>query len=66
MKIGNIVEKIKNFFKEVATEAHKVDWPTRQETLRYTLIVITISFSTAVFLGLLDFLYQTILKALIT
>jgi preprotein translocase subunit SecE len=66
MKIRNILEKIKNFFKEVATEARKVNWPTRQETLRYTLIVITISFSIAFFLGFLDFLYQSILKALIT
>lgn len=66
MAIGKIFGNIKLFFKEVASEAKKVDWPTRQETLRYTAIVITISLSIAVFLGLLDFVYQAILKQLIT
>jgi preprotein translocase subunit SecE len=65
MKKGKIFERIKVFFKEVITEAKKVDWPTRQETLRYTIIVITISLSIAILLGLLDFIYQTLLKELV-
>ncbi|MCD6500825.1 preprotein translocase subunit SecE [bacterium] len=56
-----IVEKIKTFFKEVWQEAKKIDWPTRQETFRYTLIVIGISVAVAAFLGILDFIFLKIL-----
>lgn len=50
-----IADKIKLFFKEVYTEGKKVDWPTRQETLKYTAIVLGISAGAAIFLGALDF-----------
>jgi preprotein translocase SecE subunit len=54
-------EKIKIFFKEVWTEAKKVDWPNQQETFRYTLIVLGISGAVAAFLGILDFVFLKIL-----
>jgi len=54
-------EKIKIFFKEVWIEIKKVDWPNRQETFRYTLIVIGISTAVAAFLGVLDFIFLKIL-----
>ncbi|MBZ9572604.1 preprotein translocase subunit SecE [Patescibacteria group bacterium] len=57
----NFFAKIKTFFKEVWTEAKKVDWPTRSETFRYTLIVIGISAAVAAFLGILDFGFVKIL-----
>ncbi|MCL5011060.1 MAG: preprotein translocase subunit SecE [Patescibacteria group bacterium] len=57
----NSGEKIKTFFKEVATEGKKVDWPSRQKTLRYTAIVIGISAGVAIFLGALDLLFVTVL-----
>ncbi|MDD4989974.1 MAG: preprotein translocase subunit SecE [Candidatus Pacebacteria bacterium] len=55
MSISNGVEKIKLFFKEVYTEGKKVDWPTKQETFKYTAIVLGISAGAAIFLGALDF-----------
>ncbi len=60
-----IFEKIKTFFKEVWTEVKKVNWPTRQETFRYTLLVIGISMAVAAFLGILDFIYIKILEKFI-
>ena len=57
----NIFGKIKNFFKEVIAEAKKVDWPSRQQTLRYTAIVIAISLVVAGFLGILDFIFLKVL-----
>jgi len=53
--------KIKIFCKEIWTEGRKVDWPTRQETLRYTAIVIIISVAVAGFLGLLDMVFFKII-----
>ena len=60
-----IFEKIKTFFQEVWTEAKKVDWPSRQQTFRYTLLVIGITTAVAAFLGILDFGFLKILEKFI-
>jgi len=39
----------------------KVNWPSRQETTKYTLIVIGVSLVVAFYLGTLDFLFSTLL-----
>lgn len=56
MKIGNIPVKAFNFLKEAKLEVKKVNWPSRQETLRYTLVVIGVSLATAIFLGGIDYI----------
>ncbi|MDD5433422.1 MAG: preprotein translocase subunit SecE [Candidatus Pacebacteria bacterium] len=61
----NIGERIKIFFKEVFTEGKKVDWPTRQETLRYTALVLGISAGAAIFLGALDYGFVQLLSKFI-
>jgi len=43
----------------------KVNWPTREETIRYTLIVIGVSVAVAIFLGGVDFLFTTLLNKFI-
>lgn len=55
------MEKLIQFLKEVRVELAKVSWPTRNQTVLYTLIVIGISLFMAVFLGLLDFGYKFII-----
>jgi preprotein translocase subunit SecE len=62
MNLKNIPNKIVTFLKEVRLEMKKVNWPTRQETVRKTLIVIGISVAVAVFLGGLDFIFTTLLN----
>ena len=57
--------KIITFLKEVRLEMKKVNWPTRQQTIRYTLIVIGASVAVAAFLGTLDFLFTALLKKFI-
>lgn len=52
---------IKTFFKEVYTEGRKVDWPTRKETIRYTVIILSICATTAIFLGVLDLIFLKVL-----
>ena len=54
--MGNL-EKIKNYFKEVKVEMSKVEWPSKDTTIKYTLIVIGVSAATAVFLSVLDYLF---------
>ena len=41
-------------FGEVASELRRVTWPTREETVRLTLIVLAISAAVGAFLGLVD------------
>jgi len=60
-----MLNKITTFLKEVRLEMKKINWPTRQETLRYTLIVIGISVAVAAFLGALDFIFTTLLSKFI-
>lgn len=54
------------FIKEVRTELGKVTWPTRDETLRITIIVIVISVIVGIYLGLLDFVFTQMLKFLVS
>ncbi len=65
MEIKNLPSKIINFLKEVHLELKKVNWLTRQEALKYTLIVIGISVATAAFLGGLDVIFITLLNKFI-
>lgn len=50
------LEQIKGFFQEVKVEMKKVNWPTRQETFKYTLVVIGATFAVAMYLGFLDYI----------
>jgi preprotein translocase subunit SecE len=65
MKFTGIFNKIVTFLKEVRVEIKKVNWPSWRETIRYTLIVLGIAFSVALYLGLLDFIFTTLLKKFI-
>lgn len=57
--------KIVNFIKEARVELKKVVWPKRPEIKKFTLIVIGVSVATAIFLGLLDFLFSLGIKNII-
>jgi preprotein translocase subunit SecE len=65
MKIGELPSKVITFLKEVKLELKKVNWPTRKETVKYTLIVIGVSAAVAAFLGGLDFIFTTLLNRFI-
>ena len=58
-------EKIKSFFAEARTELRHVNWPTRQEAVRLTSIVIGIALGLAIFLGACDYLFTYIIKTFI-
>ncbi len=55
------MERFVTFLKEARIELKKVTWPTRQDTIRSTISVIAVSAAVALFLGILDFLFQFIL-----
>jgi preprotein translocase subunit SecE len=45
------------FLKEVVAELKKVTWPTREETVKLTVVVIVISVVVGAFIGGLDSLF---------
>ncbi len=65
MNINRLPKKTISFLKEVRVEMKKVTWPTREETIKYTLIVIGTSAVVAVFLGGLDFIFTWLLNKFI-
>jgi preprotein translocase subunit SecE len=61
----NFLSRISKFLKEVRAELKKVTWPSRNDTIKYTLIVIGASLVVAAFLGGLDFLFTWALQKFI-
>ena len=49
-----------NYLKDVRGEMQHVAWPTRRQTIAYTLLVIGISLLAAALLGVFDFLFTNI------
>lgn len=53
-----------SFLMEVKEELSKVTWPTREQTTRYTILVILVAVAVGLFLGGFDYLL-TLLTAFI-
>ena len=49
-----VVTRIKEFVQEVLVEFRKVTWPTRQELVNSTVVVIAVTVIMAFFLGGVD------------
>jgi len=58
--------KVKLFIGELRQEFKRINWPSRQETIKMSTIVIVISLVVAAFLGALDFLFLTIIERLVS
>ena len=54
-----------SFLQEVKEELIKVTWPSRQQTIKYTVLVILVTVAVGVFLGGLDYLLTTLTAFLI-
>jgi preprotein translocase subunit SecE len=57
---------IQRWFQETRGELRKVVWPTREEALRLTYVVIAISLAMGAVLGLLDFILNWLYTFLIS
>lgn len=52
------MQKILDYIKSSISEMKKVTWPSKKETVDYTVLVIGVSLAVAAFLGGLDFIFQ--------
>lgn len=69
-KVGRIIDPIFmdkpiTFLKEVREELSKVAWPTREQTLRYTVLVLIVAIAVGLFLGGLDYILTALTAVII-
>lgn len=57
-----MIQKVIGFFFEAKGELLRVNWPTREELIRYTTLVVIISLVVAIFLGALDTLFSYLVE----
>jgi preprotein translocase subunit SecE len=53
------------YFQDTREELRKVSWPTQDETIRLSVIVLGTTVAFAIFLGLLDLLFQQLVGLLV-
>jgi preprotein translocase subunit SecE len=58
----NVFKKTTDFLKEVKVELSKVSWSNRQELIGSTVVVITVTFIMAIFIGIIDIFLSRILR----
>lgn len=56
-----MLEKLRNFLREVRVEMEKVTWPGRKEVQAATLVIIALVLLLAVFIGGVDFVVSRVL-----
>ena len=61
-----IVESVKNYFLGSYAEMKKVTWPTKQQTINYSLLVVGLSVGVAIFFSILDFIFSFGIAQIIT
>ncbi len=57
-RFARITETVQRFFRETIGELRKVNWPTRQEAISLTQVVLVVIVVMTVLLGVLDFLFS--------
>ncbi|MHB0868069.1 MAG: preprotein translocase subunit SecE [Chloroflexota bacterium] len=58
-------ERAGEFLREIRSELRKVVWPTRQEAINLTMIVIGVSAAVGVFLGVVDFTFNEMFRVIL-
>ena len=53
------------YFKETRAELRKVNWPSRQEALNLTLIVVAFTVFMAALLGIIDYIFARVFALII-
>ncbi|HET8577997.1 MAG TPA: preprotein translocase subunit SecE [Methylomirabilota bacterium] len=59
------VRKVQEFFREVAAEFRRVNWPSRAEVAASTVVVLAVVFALALYLGLVDVILSRIVGVIL-
>jgi len=60
-----MLQKAKNFVFEVRAEMQKVTWPTREELVGSTMVVLMTMLILSTFIGVADFFMSLLLRVLL-
>ena len=58
-------KRIRQFFKDVIAEFKRVQWPTRDATIKSTSVVVCLFFAVALYLGIADLGLSDIMQMII-
>jgi preprotein translocase subunit SecE len=58
-------ERVLDFFREVRGEFRRITWPSRPEVIGLTALVLLIIVLLSIYVGLLDFIFQLLVKYLL-
>lgn len=59
------MNQVITFIQEAKAEFKKVNWPTRQQVINYTVLIVCVSIFVAAFLGGLDYFFGQVIENVI-
>ena len=60
-----MIQKVNKYFNETLQELHKVAWPSKQELIGSTIVVVVMSILVAAFIGVVDQVLNRLVNLLI-
>lgn len=60
------MNKITKFLKEVREEMEKVVWPSREEAIRLTSVVLGVAIFVSLYVAFLDRIFSNLVRTLVT
>ena len=61
----DFLRRVQEFVREVVAEFRKVAWPSRQELINSTVVVITVTVVVSLFLGAVDVVLARIVERIL-
>jgi preprotein translocase subunit SecE len=55
-------QRLVGFVREAREELRKVSWPTREQAIRYTIIVVVASVAVGLLIGGIDYLFTLLIE----
>ena len=65
-RLKNLSSDTAQFARDIESEAKRITWPSRQETIKSTLAVVVISAIFASFLGAVDYLFSWVIRIILS
>lgn len=60
-----IMDNLAKYFRDTAAELKQVTWPTQQQAIFYTILVVVISALVAAYIGAFDYVFSQGINAII-
>jgi len=57
--------RLVNYIKDTRNELRHVNWPTKKQTINFTILVIAVSLAIALFMGFFDIVFTYLLKTFV-